>query len=337
MKKINKKTGIIVLIIAGLFFIGIIIFSKVSGRTLKNPDGILGNTAGNLYNHGLFCEYNGKIYFSNPDDNGALYVMNSDCTNLQKVYDDKIRYINVDENYIYYARVNNLKTDSTLSLYSTGLFRINRSGNPHLKTLCKDSCATLLLYGNTIYYQKYAKSLGLSLYSIGIDGSSDKQLSEEGIIPGSIQNGSLIYSGINEDRNIKRLNLENMSEKTILETTAYLPIANGNGVYFIDVSTYHICFTNYTGEVKELVSKACSSYNISNDGLYLYYQTDRGKTNYIGVLNLKTGEDTLILEGDFKEINVTSKYVFFNDFKETETYAYSTDGSGTLSLFKPGK
>ena len=32
-----------------------------------------GSTAGNLYNGGLFCEYDGTVYFSNPSDGGKLY------------------------------------------------------------------------------------------------------------------------------------------------------------------------------------------------------------------------------------------------------------------------
>ena len=48
-------------------------------QTVHNNDNAIGNTAGNLINGGLFCEYNDKIYFANPDDYNKLYVMNSDC------------------------------------------------------------------------------------------------------------------------------------------------------------------------------------------------------------------------------------------------------------------
>ena len=50
-----------------------------------NPPGTVGNTAGNLYNSGLFCEYDGTVYFSNAADNGALYSMNVDETEVKKL------------------------------------------------------------------------------------------------------------------------------------------------------------------------------------------------------------------------------------------------------------
>ena len=33
-----------------------------------NEGYVNGNTAGNLYNNGLLCEYGDKIYFANPED-----------------------------------------------------------------------------------------------------------------------------------------------------------------------------------------------------------------------------------------------------------------------------
>ena len=42
-----------------------------------------GNTAGNLHNYGLVYEMDGKVYFSNPNDNNCLYSMNR--ANVQKV------------------------------------------------------------------------------------------------------------------------------------------------------------------------------------------------------------------------------------------------------------
>ena len=61
-KKKSKKIAIVVISIAGALFIMMIVFLILSGITKKNPEGILGNTAGNLYNLGLFCEYGDTIY-----------------------------------------------------------------------------------------------------------------------------------------------------------------------------------------------------------------------------------------------------------------------------------
>jgi hypothetical protein len=338
-KKKNKKIAIAVLIIAGVFFVIMIVFLILSGITKKNPEGILGNTAGNLYNLGLYCECDGTIYFANPSDDGVLYKMTSDCRNVKKVYSDKIRYINADKNYIYYARNNQLKAGggSIFSVYNTGLYRINARGNAKLKTICTDPVASVLLYGNDLYYQKYHSTTGLYLYNATIDGNSDKLLVQEGLIPACIYNGSMFVSGINEDRNIWALDLKTGDRRLIYQGMTYFPIATDDWVYFIDLGDYHVYRTAYGGEKKEIVNKMVCTYNISLDGRYLYYQTDRYDSNHIGVIDLTTGKDTVILEGTFKYINVTSNYVFFTMFDETTYYAYTTDGTGTLNLFEPGK
>ena len=61
--KIVLIAGICVLLLAAL---GIV--SVFSNRISMNPDGTVGNSAGNLNNEGLFCEYDGRVYFSNTAD-----------------------------------------------------------------------------------------------------------------------------------------------------------------------------------------------------------------------------------------------------------------------------
>ena len=87
-----KKVIISLSIITVIALAGIYIYS--SGRTYLNADDLIGNTAGNIYNGGLFCERDGKIYFSNDNDDGSLYVMNAnaDLTSVKKLHYDKAAY-----------------------------------------------------------------------------------------------------------------------------------------------------------------------------------------------------------------------------------------------------
>ncbi len=337
-KKKSNITSIVILICTGLAFVGMIVALVLSGITKKNPEGTLGNTAGNLYNMGLFCENGNYIYFSNFEDDGTLYRMTKDCTKITKMYSDRIRYINCDGNYLYYARVNNLKASggSIFTLYNTGLFRIKAKGNAQLLTLDTAPCAALLLCGNNIYYQSYAENEGLRLYTTGTDGKKDYMITQEAIYPACVHNNSLIYSGIAEDRNIWAMDLTTGDKQLLYEGMTYFPIADDDWIYFIDVEDYHVYRTNYGGPKKEVVAKAVCTYNISLDGRYLYYQADRTDDNHIGFIDLKTGVDTRIADGNYKYINVTSNYVFFTTFDETTTYAYAIDGSKGF-LFFPGK
>src|SRR5690606_19800564 len=124
-----------------------------------------GNTTGNIYNGGLFSEQEGKIYFSNTNDDGSLYRTDVNLVNFEKIHNDKAVFINVDENYIYYVRANNTRennSNNVLMYNNTGMYRINQNGTG-LKSISYNPGAYLTLKGNRIYYQKYDVDNGLLL------------------------------------------------------------------------------------------------------------------------------------------------------------------------------
>ncbi|MDD7636062.1 MAG: DUF5050 domain-containing protein, partial [Clostridiales bacterium] len=92
----KKHLPLIVLILVLVLAIAGGITVYMINRTRFNDDYVNGNTAGNLYNEGLVCEYGDMIYFANPSDGDKLYCMNTDGTNLTKICDDVVSFINVD-------------------------------------------------------------------------------------------------------------------------------------------------------------------------------------------------------------------------------------------------
>lgn len=332
-----KKLLITLSILTVICIFGLIIYS--SGRTYYNDDFVTGNNAGNLYNGGLFCEYNNKIYFSNDSDEGALYVMNPDLKNVKKVHDDKAAYINIDDNYIYYVRTNNTRENhkgSFFMFYSTGVYRINHNGS-NLKMISHSPAGVLGLSGNFLFYQRYDADTGLNLYYSKIDGSGENLISEDSIIPASIKDNYLLFSGTNMDHNISSMNLETFETNTLIEANTMYPISIKNKIYYINLEdNYSIYRCKADGtQTERVVNQRCSTYNITLDGTYLYYQIDDGENNGIHRLNLSTDEDELILEGDYKQIHVTDKYVFFKDFNNESTYMLAANGTGKLGSFNP--
>ena len=61
----NITGGIIITIIFALLVGGGFTYNYLTKRIVTSTPGMVGNTAGNLYNLGLFCESDGMIYFSN--------------------------------------------------------------------------------------------------------------------------------------------------------------------------------------------------------------------------------------------------------------------------------
>ena len=336
----NKITYTILSAVFVCLIISLMVLSAMSQTTRQNDGTVLGSTAGNLYNGGLFCEYDGIIYFANHNDDNSLYRMNAaDCSDIEKLHHDRVCYLNADENYLYYSRMNHQKEDGSASiftLFNTGLYRVNRSNAKNLQSILTKPCGLTLLYGNELFYQHYEEGEGLSLHRVGTDGENNIELSSEALLPACVVDGVFYYSGVNKDHDLHVLNPDTRETSTLLERSTYLPIVREEGIYFMTLGDYAIHrYDMVTGTSQKLISEPCATYNISNDGRYLYYQVDRTDNNRICVLDLETMTSTTILEGDYSQIHVTSNYVFFTDFMETTVYAYATDNSGVLSLFNP--
>lgn len=336
----NKIPYIILSVIFICLIALLFVFTALEKITAKNDGSVLGNTAGNLYNGGLFCEYNGVIYFANHKDDNSLYRMNAaDCSGIEKLHTDRVCYLNADDNYLYYSRMNHQKEEGSASiftLFNTGLYRVNRKNGNNLHSIYRNPCGLALLFGNELFYQHYEENEGLSLHRVGTDGENNTELSSEALLPACVADGVFYYSGVNKDHDLHTLHPATGETSTLLERSTYMPIVRDEGIYFMTLGDYAINRYNpTTGESEKLITEPCVTYNISNDGRFLYYQVDRSDNNRICVLDLNTLTSTTILEGNYSQIHVTSNYVFFTDFAETTVYAYATDDSGTLSMFNP--
>ena len=86
----KRKTGAIksniLLFLVVAVIIAVFVTAKFSGRVVPNLEGAVGNTACNLYNNGLFCADDDKIYFSNLNDGGALYSMSKDLSDFEYMF-----------------------------------------------------------------------------------------------------------------------------------------------------------------------------------------------------------------------------------------------------------
>lgn len=317
----------------------LIIFFYSFDRTFLNDEDLIGNTAGNIYNGGLFCERDGRIYFSNDNDDGSLYVMNSDTTNIKKLHDDKAAYINVDENYVYYLRANNTRENqatNVLMFNNTGIYRINQNGKK-LKLISSNPGSYVTLRGNHVYYQNYDVDEGLFLYRNQTDGSLPRLLLKEAVIPSGFINDRMYYIGVKENHNINYYDLSSFTSGTYIKGEFAYPIFFGEYIYYIDPSNkYTINRMNLDGTDRfVIVNDRCFTFNITNSGQYLYYQVDDQDKSKVCRMDLTTMESEVLLEGHYKQIHVTENFIFFKDFENHNTYIISADGSSKLGTFNP--
>ena len=333
----NKQKKYLISIPLILAAIAFVTYTYLKSITYYNDDTTYGSTAGNLYNGGLFCEKDNTIYFSNFDDDGALYRMDLNCDKLKKISDDKPSYINADDHYIYYARKNYTKEASTQSVFASmnrGIYRLNHDGT-NLFRLYQDPSGLLSLYGNQIYYQHYNSKSGTAFHQVDIDSKNDKKLSNEPLAPASFYNGYLYYAGVTEEHYIHAMNAKTKEARIIYDDNCYMPIATKDGIYYISLDdNYAVCRIDLDGSNKTiLVEEFCSTFNLSPDGSIIYYQVDGGDQNRLDQFDLATMTSRTIRAGNYKQIHVTSNYVFFRDFKDTTTYAYQPK-NGDLKIFR---
>ncbi len=316
--------------LAGIYF-----YSK--GRTYYNDASEIGNTTGNIYNGGLFCEQDNTIFFSNDEDNGRLYRMKSDCTDIKKVSEDSAAYINVDENYIYYARANDItqyNSDFYSFYHNNGIYRINYNGK-NLKAITSDPGAFLMLKGNYLFFLRYSVQNNFTLTRFKIDGTMERTLSHNSSVPFEYTNNYLYYTGDSKGNDINSMELSSYTEHTYYNGSFIYPIFMGNYLYYLNPADenklYRMKKDGSNPEV--IVNKPCSAYNITNSGKYLYYQINGTEKDRLRRINLETMKIETVMKGIYKAISVTSKYVFFKTPDSSTTYRIDADGAVHVDVF----
>ncbi len=315
MKKSVKIFLAIILVIAAA--VSIFFYNK-SHKVVYNNESATGNTAGNLNNGGLFCEYNGKIYFANPYDSNKLYSMNSDCTNAKKLNDDSVASLNVCGNYIYYVR-NNFTSDKIGVVFRGQLFGVYRCdlNGKNSFTLYDKLSGIVSLYGNNIFYQHYDDKTAINLYKMGIDGKNNTKLYDTEYNPASIKDGKIYFSDITGKHNICTLDTKSNSVSTYYEANSYLADAEGNYLYYIDLSkNYSLVRLNMSTKTLELLY-APNDGKVINYNVYgnkIFFQVE-GEYTGLYRMNIDGTQIEYIAKGNLTNIHCTSQYTFFQYFE----------------------
>lgn len=304
-------------------------------RTIYNPEDARGNTAGNLNNNGMYCEYEGKIYFANPYDRNRLYVMNSDCTDIRKLNDDTVCSINVYGKYIYYVR-NNFSPETMTMVFRGQLLGVIRTNlNGRKPTSLYDSVAGVInLYGNDLFYQHYSNEEGFSFYKVKIDGKGNTRINDAGYYPASIYGNSIYYANINGNHSIYAYNIKTGANLPYMEANAYMVDMQGDYIYYIDLDdNYSLVRANAITQDKEILVDGkdgkCISYNLYNNVIFYHVE---GEAAALYRMNTDGTNKELIRNGNITNIGCTSQYTFFQIFGTTSLYRVPTTGGTNVEL-----
>lgn len=335
-KKIFKILFVIIIILAIVY----ICISRYKSRTKYNDGYVNGNTAGNLYNAGLFCENDGKVFFANPDDNNYLYSMDSSGGNLKKLCEDNVMYINADSNYVYYVRNNNMKNSKSDSEYSyfsfnnNSLCRIDRDGK-NITILDEAPCIYATLIGNYIYYLHYDDENATSLYVVGIDGKDPHMVQQDyAFTCNSV--GQYFYFNSPTTGALMRFNTASNTASTIYNCHCYKPtVIDNKEAYYLDVDQKNaLVHTNLENiNPTTLTTDSIELYNVY--GSNIYYQRT-GEQPALCIIKNDGSESRTLAIGEYTAINVTSYNIYFKDFMTGTMYCTPTVNPGQITEFHPG-
>ncbi len=329
----NKKK--LYLIIGGIVTVMLVfvMISFFTNRVKMNPIGTIGNTAGNLNNSGLFCEYGDTVYFSNITDNGALYAMNVDETNVRKLNTLQVQNILAGGDYLYYFQKGSAENSQLNNAVSSKSFnRCNLKGK-NAQGMTRDVVISAQLIDNYLYMLT-ATNDGPIFSKMKIDKSDSAILAHEAIYPTCAENGMIYYNNTTDNHNLRCWDTTDDTSYDIWAHNLWNPILYGDYVYYMDVEeNYRLCRYNlYQNVIEVLTNDRIDCYNIGSG--YIYYQKN-GDTPQLICMQADGSNPQVISEGNYTNINMTSQFVYFQDFANESLWYHSPIGSSDYSTFKP--
>lgn len=334
MNKTLKATLTIIIIVIIMTALSALIY--FSQRITMNPPGTVGNTGGNLNNGGLFCEYDGTVYFSNTQAGGSLYAMNPDEGNVRRLNSLKVGNILAGGDYLYYFQQGAAESQSAGigGLLSVHAFERCKLDGSNTATMTGDVVVTGQLVDNYLYLLTTSKS-GISFYKMKIDRSEQVELADYIINPACAVDGIIYYSGTETNHYLYALNTATDTSSEFWRGNLWYPIHDGDNIYYLDVANnYRLCrYSISRNEIQVMTEDRVDCFNVG--GGYIYYQKNSASQPQLKYMSVSGGESYVLAEGNYTHINLTSRYVYFQSFDDSTTMYHAPLGSSSYSIFSP--
>ena len=332
MKKSNKKLRNILLILIFLLFMVLLgLLMIFSHRIPKNPEGTVGNTAGNLNNGGYLVEHNGMVYFANAYDRGTLYSMTPDEQNIKKLNSTIICNLLAGGDYLYYYQTGSAG-DGIDGIRSLRTFdRCHLDGNG-LTGLTRDVIVSAQLVDNTLYLLA-AMDDGPQYYKMNIDKTGKEILADYVVNPACVRNGKIYYVGTVKDHYLYTYDTESGNIKEFWKGNLWNPVIEGDYLYYMDVeNNYRLCRYHLVNRQAEVLTEdMVDAFNLG--GGYIYY-SKAGTSPELKVMRMDGSDPFVLAEGAYNHISMSSKYVYFQEFGVDGVLYHSPIGSRSYEAFE---
>lgn len=331
----KKEAKIVIVVVAAVLFVALLSIFMLSRRIPMNPAGTVGNTAGNLNNGGLFCEYDGVVYFSNAFEGGSLYMMNPDESGLKRLNTLKVRNILAGGSFLYYFQTGASIVSDFSEPFTVRSFERCKLNGSNSTSLVRDVVTAAQLVDNYLYILSPAKS-GPLFYKLKIDNSERVDLGNFSINPACAENGIIYYNGTDTNHYLYGLDTATDTSHEVWRGNLWYPVTEGDYVYYMDVANnYRLCrYSRSQNNVQILTQDRIDCFNVGNG--YIYYQKN-GANAQLKCMRTDGSENKVIAEGNYTNICMTSRYVYFQAFGNDTVLYHSPLGTGFYEVFQNAK
>lgn len=337
-----KKKSMFPLVIIGLIAViaAVSIVTLLNSKIPSNPQGTIGNTAGNIYNSGLFAENpsDGMIYFSNIYDGGCIYKMTPGGTDIEKITDGAVSNILCGGDYLYgYLNTGNGGKGLGYIRQVLGIYRYKTNGSSGI-CIDKNASISMQLIDDNLFYLSYNNKDYTQFYRTKTDKSESEIASDILIDPACANNGIIYFNGTTTDHYIYSYDTSNGTIKTVYKGDCWYPQYSNGYIYYMDVSSnYRLCRYNLANNNVEILTKdRLDTYNVGQR--YIYYQKSSSTSPALMRIELDGSNPEVVANGLYNRINLTSEYCYFMEYNnDTEMYKTPVNGTISVSLFNEAK
>ena len=314
-----------------LFVVAMVFLRGTRNHYSPIPENTIGNTAGNLRGDGMFCEYNGKVYFANPYDNNSLYSMNPNCTDIKKLNSSSCKFILAGGDYLFYYIYGASGGGQGLGYLRsiTGVYRSDLKGKDPL-CLNGDMATSLQLVGENLYYMHYDKKSFSSFYKLAASKKTEEMLNKKEIDTACVYDGVIYYGGQDGDHNLHGFNTRTDTDTVVWEANLCNPTVMGSYVYYMDIGNkYRLCRYDMNNNVVQILTNDSLEFYNVYEGVIFYQRS--GSDPAMIRMNVDGSNPEVVLEGIYNRINTTSVYTYFYSH-ESDTMIYRTPTLGPIQV-----
>ncbi len=327
----KKKSHILLPILLVLALLLAAVLTLWFRRVKMNPPGTVGNTAGNINNGGFFCEQDGTVYFANAYDHGFLYSMDPAEGNLKRLGTISGRNLLAGGSYLYYFQTG--QTGGEGLGYVLPVISFNRCDLKGKNTtgLLRETVISGQLVDNDLYLMT-SHDGKLEFLKMKIDQSDSAVLANYDINPACARDGVIYYNGTQDNHYLYALDTKTDVPSVIWRGNLWYPVLEGDYVYYMDVAeNYRLCRYSLSQDVVEVLTHdRVDCFNVG--GGYIYYQKN-GAAPQLVCMRTDATEQRAIAQGNYTHINMTSQYVYFQEFGAEDHWYHSPIGSSGYSEF----